>query len=207
MRPSRSFRRVFTPGGHPSPKVGRRVLAVAALALAFSLVNTAPALAQIRGPNPLTVPLFDWDVDIQPNANIEARDLQAAYRRGVRDLQEGNCRSASQKFAFVLDYVDDEPRLYYAAGTAARCARAFRAATGYYESTLEFDPDRDDATKFLGISYLALGDIESATDALGTLAVRREDCAGDCDPRLEASYRDLKKALETARRLARNDTE
>ena len=79
--------------------------------------------------------------------------------------------------------------------------RSFRSATGFYESTIEFDPERWEAYRYLGVSYLALGDVEAASDALAELDLARIECEKSCAPDLESAYASLRKAVETAQNI------
>ena len=116
---------------------GRRLslgIAIAGLSLA-----PLPAAAQGVGiPAIDRLPRYDWDLEQYDLTDVISADIKQAYRRGIEDLKEGNCLDATSKFEFILEFMDDDPAIYYVAATAARCARAFRAAAGYYESTIEF---------------------------------------------------------------------
>ena len=148
---------------------------------------------------------YDWDVEQSDLTDVLSRDLKKAWRRGVIDLKHGNCRDATRKFEFLLGHIEDDPTIYYAAATAARCARAFRAAAGYYESAIEFEPSNYEAMRFLGVSRLALGDMEEANEVLAALDLERIACARACAPELEAAYAELRGAVATAYERASDD--
>lgn len=187
----------------PSIRTVLRILRVGAVAL---VVTAAPASAQRTGFAAIDrLPRYDWEVEQYELADVVERDLKKAYRRGIEDLKKGNCRDASTKFEFILGFIEDDPTIYYVAGTAARCMRAFRAAAGYYESTIEFEPKNYDAHRFLGISRLALGDLDEASEVLATLDLERVECGDECDPDLEAAYAGLRGALEFAQAYAREN--
>lgn len=187
----KSFRRGRLIGG------GRLSLAITIAGLSLAPL---PAAAQGVGiPAIDRLPRYDWDLEQYDLTDVISADIKQAYRRGIEDLKEGNCRDATSKFEFILDFLDDDPAIYYVAATAARCARAFRAAAGYYESTIEFDPNHWDAHRFLGVTRLALGDLDEAGDVLATLDLERIECAEACPPELEAAYAELRGALEVAR--------
>ena len=174
-----------------------RILRVGAVVL---FMAAAPVSAQRTGFATIDrLPRFDWEVEQYELSDVAERDIKKAYRRGIEDLKKGNCRDASSKFEFILGFIDDDPIIYYVAATAARCMRAFRAAAGYYESTIEFEPTNYDAHRFLGISRLALGQLDEASDVLATLDLERVECGEGCDPELEAAYASLRGALEFAR--------
>lgn len=171
-----------------------------AAAISGSFAETAGAQVPGIGQDPGAA-LFNWDVDEVQGSTVQKRDIAKAYEQAIEHLEEGRCRDALSKFDYVLDFVDDNPTVYYAAATAARCAGSFRSATGLYESTIEFDPKNWDAYRYLGISHLALGDLEGATDALGELDLAKEDCAGTCAPELESAYASLREVVQKAQKL------
>jgi tetratricopeptide (TPR) repeat protein len=178
------------------------------LAVAIAGLVLGPLSASAQGvgiPAIDRLPRYDWDLEQYELTDVVSADIKQAYRRGIEDLKEGNCRDAASKFEFILDFIDDDPAIYYVAATAARCARAFRAAAGYYESTIEFDPDHWDAHRFLGVTRLALGDLDEAGDVLATLDLERLECAEACPPELEAAYAELRGALEVARARGAED--
>ena len=181
--------------------VARTLAAVLASMLVVAPVGTASAQPVPGIVNMPNLQLPDWDVDEQEQSTIQKREILKAYKKGVEDLQEGHCRSAVNKFEFVLDFIENDPTVYYAAATAARCVRSFRSATGFYESTIEFDPERWEAYRYLGVSYLALGDVEAASDALAELDLARIECEKSCAPDLESAYASLRKAVETAQNI------
>ena len=192
------------------PALRERFLRRLAGALVIASLGLAglPASAQIIGiPQLDRMPRFryDWNVEQHELTNVIERDIKKAYREGIRNLQDGNCRDAHSKFEFILDFIDDDPLIYYVAATSARCMRGFRAAAGYYESAIEFEPAYYEAHRFLGLSRLALGDLESATEVLGDLELMRVECEGDCDPELEDAYASLRGALQMARAHVQGD--
>ncbi|MEM9176506.1 MAG: hypothetical protein AAGC67_14885 [Myxococcota bacterium] len=179
----------------------------AGLAAAILAGSAGLAGAQLPGgvipgvaPDPgLALP--NWDADELQGSTVQKRDIVKAYQQAIEQLEDGRCRDALSKFDYVLEFVDDDPNVYYAAATAARCARSFRSAMGLYESTIEFDPARWEAYRGLGISYLALGDLEGATDTLGELDLAKAECADACAPELESAYAALRKVLEKAEQI------
>ncbi len=176
------------------------------LLLATGLMGVPSAEAQITGIPALDrLPRYDWDVDPNELVGVETREIKQAYRRGIQDLKDGHCRDASSKFEFILGFIDDDPTIYYVAATAARCHHAFRAAAGYYESTIEFEPTNYDAYRFLGVSRLALGEVDEARDVLARLDLARLECEGACPPDLELAYAALRGALEVAKARAADD--
>jgi len=192
-------------------RVAKRSLSgrVRGIGLSILLFGTfaSAAAAQVPGgvipgiaPDPgLALP--NWDVDELQGSTVEKREIVRAYRQAIDLLEEGQCRDALSKFDYVLEFVDDDPEVYYAAATAARCARSFRSATGLYESTIEFAPANWEAYRYLGISYLALGDLDGATDTLGELDVAKDECADACEPELESAYASLRKVVKKAEKI------
>ncbi|MEM9177069.1 MAG: hypothetical protein AAGC67_17765 [Myxococcota bacterium] len=165
--------------------------------LVSSLLCASMAFAQSRGLSSLDrLARYDWDIEHFGLTNVVERDLKKAYRRGIEDLKDGNCRDAAHKFEFILEHIDDDATIYYVAATAARCMRAFRSAAGYYESSIEFEPTNYEAHRFLGVSRLALGEIEEANDVLASLDLERIECGDACAPGLEEAYAGLRGALE-----------
>ncbi len=185
----------------PSACVG----SLSAALLGVFLMNAAVASAQHGGPIPGMNPGLpvghDWDVTHQDLSNVEIHDLKKAYRDGVKDLQEGACRSATSKLEFVLEHVRNDADLKYIAATAYRCTKEFRTASEYYEGVLELDADHYASYRFLGISLLALGDFDGATQHFAELEAKYTACDPDCGDDLEPASTGLHKALKYVRDL------
>ena len=169
-------------------------------AILGGFAGTAGAQLPRIAPEP-GIALPNWGVDELQGSTVQKRDILNAYEKAIEQLEDGKCRDALSNFDYVLDFVDDDPNVYYAAATAARCARSFRSATGLYESTIEFDPANWEAYRYLGISHLALGDLESATDALGALDLAKDECAEACPAELESAYASLRKVVQKAEKM------
>ena len=181
------------------PDARRSTSRIAVLSLVAILLAGA-AGAQVAGRSSMDrlLPRVNFDIEQHELSTVVERDIKIAYRRGIEDLKEGNCRDAASKFDFILEQIGDDPMIYYVAATAARCMRSFRAAAGHYESAIEFEPTNYEAHRFLGVSRLALGDVEEATDILGRLELQRLECEDACEPELEEAYDGLRGAIELA---------
>ena len=139
---------------------------------------------------------LNWDLSDQSATNVELVDLKKAYRRGIRDLKDGNCRTASAKFDFVLDHIKNDPDLHYVSATAHRCMQDFLGAAKQYERVLELDEDYFAAYRFLGVSLLAIGHFEESVELFAQLETKRLECDPECDEELEGAYTQLRDALE-----------
>ena len=173
------------------------------VALAVSILGAATASAQHGGAFPGMNPGMplgqNWDVTEQDLTNVEIHDLKKAYREGVKDLRAGSCRSATSKLDFVLEHIRNDANLEYIAATAYRCTKEFRTASEHYEAVLELDAEHYASYRFLGISLLALGDFDGATQRFAELEAKYTVCDPRCGDDLETAYTRLHEALKYVR--------
>ncbi len=176
--------------------------------LSFSLVlaNASDAFAQpvvgVPGMKVRDPTMNAWEINKLLHTDVTLADVKRSYKGAIEDLQNGNCRTATAKLDFVLDHIKKDPNLYYVAATARRCTQQFRIAADLYETAIELDETYYSAYRYLGISHLALGEFEEATDQLGLLESERVACGPDCDASLVESAQALRKAIEIARSIA-----
>ncbi|MFK7894424.1 MAG: tetratricopeptide repeat protein [Myxococcota bacterium] len=180
---------------------GRRrplLLAVLSLLLLLSAGAASAQLGGIPGTHPRDSNSVGglWGVDNENLKGVEPAQVKAEYRRGLRYLKEGKCRRAKQKFSFLMEVLPENASIQYLAGSADRCEKKFDSAAKHYAKAIELDEAMFSAYKSLGVSRLALGDLQSALIPLAQLEVQRIECGSDCPPELETAYLDLKRLIE-----------
>jgi len=141
----------------------------------------------------------DWGVGDANLQGIDLSTLKKAYRKGLKLLKKGDCRKATEQFDFVLSVLPENAGVHYLAGSADRCEKKFESAASHYSKAIEHDEAMYPAYKSLGISYLAMGDLESATQLLGRMEVKRFDCDSSCPKKFESAYVDLERTIEMVR--------
>jgi tetratricopeptide (TPR) repeat protein len=160
-----------------------------------------PAFAQIGGMpgvNPADSRMFghDWKIESDDLTGADLGRVKLAYEKGVKYLQKGECRKADLKFSYVLSVLPDNAEANYLAGATERCLGDFEAAVGHYETAIEKDPSMYLAYKHLGVSYLALREVEMALEQLASLETLRVECDESCPEELDAAYTDFKSTIE-----------
>ncbi len=136
-------------------------------------------------------------------------DLTETYREGVRLLTDGDCKKAERKFRTVVKAVSRNPEANYMRGIALQCQDKHKTAVRYLKKAVRYDDEMYTAYEKLGISYLALGEMEDAQGQLRQLETLKLDCGETCSSALLEAHTSLASAIADleAAELAPNTSE
>lgn len=115
-----------------------------------------------------------------PSDSTPQYDSAAEYRNGIAALEQARWKDAERAFARVLTAVPRDANTNYLMALSKLGRSDFKAARGFLEKALKYDPNLLAAHIKLGVTQARLGDPVKAQAELAWLNARASACASTC---------------------------